>query len=207
MRKRLTTVVLATTLGVGGLAAGAVLVPSIATAATSDTTVTGATAERISRISDALAGLVNEGTITQDQADAVASTLADSLPGPGGQGGRGPGGRGPGLSVAADTLGMTEDAVRAALEGGASLASLAQEKGVSLDSLVAALVADAESHLADHVAAGDLTQTQADERLADLEDRIAEMVQTEGLRGPRHDGPGAPSGSGGEATPGASSTT
>jgi polyhydroxyalkanoate synthesis regulator phasin len=204
MKKRATTLVLATTLGIGGLAAGAVLVPSIATAATSDTTVTDAVGDRVSRITEALAGLVSDGTITQDQADAVASTLAESLPGPGGPGGHGgpggPGGRGgPGIEVAAETLGRTEDEVRTALEGGASLASLAEEKGVSVDTLVDALVADAKTHLDEHVADGDLTQAEADERLAEITTRITEMVQTEGLpdRGPRGAGGGPDSDSSG----------
>jgi polyhydroxyalkanoate synthesis regulator phasin len=217
MKKRATTLVLATTLGIGGLAAGAVLVPSIATAATSDTTVTEAVGDRVSRITEALAGLVSDGTITQDQADAVASTLAESLPGPGGPGGHGghggPGG--PGFSVAAETLGMTEDEIRTALEDGASLASLAEDKGVAVDALVDALVADAKTHLDEHVADGDLTQAEADERLAEITTRITEMVQTEGLpqRGPRPgEGMGmgegtAEDGSSSSASPSATSST
>jgi hypothetical protein len=90
---------------------------------------------------------------------------------------------------------MSEDEVRTALEDGASLASLAEEKGISVDTLVDALVADAKTHLAEHVADGDLTQAEADERLAEITTRIEEMVQTEGLpeRGPR---PGRDSDSG-----------
>jgi hypothetical protein len=110
---------------------------------------------------------------------------------------------------------MTEDEIRTALEDGASLASLAEDKGVAVDTLVDALVADAKTHLDEHVADGDLTQAEADERLAEITTRITEMVQTEGLpqRGPRPgEGMGmgegtAEDGSSSSASPSATSST
>jgi polyhydroxyalkanoate synthesis regulator phasin len=144
------------------------------------------------RIRDALAGLVDDGSITQEQADEVATTLsAADLGGHHGPGG--PGGRFA-LDTAAETLGMTEDELRTALEAdGASLASVAEAQGVAVDDLVAALVQAAQDHIAEEVTEGDLTQDEADQRLADLEARITDRVNSTDLPVP-HGGPGRPGG-------------
>ena len=118
MRQRVTSIVLASALGLGGVVAGVVLAPVAATAATSGTVAVG---DRLDRIKDALAGLVSDGSITQEQADEVATTLDEALP-QGRGGGHGPGaatgGGLRGLDTAATTLGVTEDELRAALQGG-----------------------------------------------------------------------------------------
>ncbi|MGY1812263.1 hypothetical protein [Blastococcus sp. SYSU D00820] len=144
------------------------------------------------RIRDALSDLVEDGSITQEQADEVATTLSDA--GLGGHGGHGPGGGRVSLSAAAETLGMTEDELRTALEAdGASLATVAEGQGVAVDDLVAALVAAQTDRITEAVTAGDLTQEEADERLADLEERVTEWVNStdlDGLRGGPGPGPG-----------------
>jgi polyhydroxyalkanoate synthesis regulator phasin len=157
-------------------AAGAVMLGGVAVAAPAfaeDPTGTSA----IERITEALAGLVDDGSLTQDQADEVAATLAESgLGGPGGRGGHGPG---MDLSVAAETLGLSEEDLRTALEAdGATLAQVAEDQGVEVDALVDALVAAGEERIADAVADGRITQEEADERLADLEARITERVES-----------------------------
>lgn len=189
MKHRATSIVLTSALGLGGLATGIVLAPAMAVAATSETTAADAVGDRVTRISEALAGLVSDGSITQAQADEVATVLAEQLP----RGGhRGPGGgHGGHLDAAAEAIGTTVEELRTALEGGQSLAQVAESKGVSRDDLVAALVAEAEEHLAEHVANGDITQAQADERKADLAERVDELVDREGLpmRGDRPEPP------------------
>lgn len=162
------------------------------------------TAEHTARIAERLAGLVEDGTLTQAQADAVASTLAESMPGPGGGPGghgHGPGGMGgpgglggvlrEGLATAAETLGLEEDALRDRLVAGETLGEVADAEGVARDDLVGALVTRAEELLDEKVADGDLTQAEADEISADLTERITEGLDRSGP-GPRGERPGGP---------------
>jgi hypothetical protein len=188
MRKQMISIALVSGLGLG---AAAVALPGIASAADSTTTtVAGGLADRVAGIKDALKGLVSNGTITQAQADKVASTLASNLPM--GRGGHGPRG---GLTpeAVAKVLGITVDELRAGHEAGKTLAQLAAAEGISKADLISKLVAAAKAQLAADVTAGRLTQAQADEKSATLTARITEMVDRvgppHGDRGPR---PAAP---------------
>lgn len=146
------------------------------------------------RLQEVLQPLVDDGTITQAQADAVIDALQAAAPkgGPGGPGR--PGGRGPGFAVVAETLGLTEEEVRQAVIDGQTLAELATANGSSAEALVDAILADIKSHMDEKVAAGDLTQEEADARLAEAEERVAEFVNnTKPPMGP-HKGPGGPGG-------------
>ncbi|NEK56745.1 hypothetical protein GCU56_02495 [Geodermatophilus sabuli] len=168
MRKKL---IIATTAGV--LALGGGLVWAVPALAGPDSSTT-----REDRIRDALAGLVEDGSLTGAQADAVASTLAESGLG-GGRGGHGGGGR-LDLSAAATALGMTEEELRDALEvDDTSLADVAEEQGVQVDTLVDALVEEQRARIAQAVEDGDLSQEEADQRLADLEERVAQRVDSD----------------------------
>ena len=96
-----------------------------------------------------------------------------------------------------ETLGLTVDELQEAREAGQSLADLATAQGVDVDTLVQAIVDDVEERVAEHVAEGDLTQEEADEKLANAEERVTERVNTapgegDGERGPR--GPRGPRG-------------
>jgi uncharacterized protein YidB (DUF937 family) len=98
-----------------------------------------------------------------------------------------------GLDAAASYLGITEAQLRTELEGGKTLAQVAQAHGKSVDGIVDALVADAKKHVDAAVAAGRLTQAQADELLNGLRDRITSRVNSRAPEGPpegfRHFGP------------------
>jgi hypothetical protein len=89
-------------------------------------------------------------------------------------GGRhGPGRGGPALEVAAEALGITEDALRTELQAGKSIADVAKAKDVDVQKVIDAIVADEKARLAD-----------AEETLSA---RVTEMVNNAGgLRG----GPG-----------------
>ena len=173
MRTKLATYAVAGALGLTGVAGAALAVPAVSYAATGDSS---ALESRVSSITSALAGLVSDGTITQAQADRVATTLAQARPeglghhGPGGRGGRGM------HLEALEGLGITAEEVRAAAQAGKTLAQLAQEQGVGEDRVVDALVAAKKEHLAEHVAEGRLTQAEADEKAADLEARVTERM-------------------------------
>ena len=215
---------LVTLAAVGALAVGGAAVAGTAIAATGDPTPTpapgrsyaapapgarpGDAAERQQRIKDALAGLVKDKTLTQAQADKVAETLA-ARPGPGGppmgafgrgHGPRGLGrglghGPGAGLAAAAKALGLSETELMTQLRAGKSLAAVARDKGVAVEKVVDALVAEAQQRLADAVKAGRLTQAQADERLKDLRARVTERVNaTKPQRPAPGQAPGQPSG-------------
>jgi uncharacterized Zn-binding protein involved in type VI secretion len=148
---------------------------------------------------------VKAGRLTHDQADAFAGRLRlgiqsmvngtrPALPfRPDGPGPNGPNGLPRpllmGVQAAADYLGVTVDSLRADLRSGKTLAQVAQAQGKSVDGLVQALVAKAKAALADAVAAGRLTQAQADRVQTGLEQRIRDRVN--GVRPPGF-APGGP---------------
>ena len=180
MNRRASAVTLAAAMGLAGLGAGAVLGSGVAGAAA---TTTKTVKDRATAIKDALAGLVKDGTINQDQADKVASTLDKALPhggppvgfgGPGGGSGRGP--LEAGLSETATALGMTQQDLRTALESGKTLTQIAQDKGISRADLVSKLVTLTKAKIAAAVKAGRLTQSQADMVTGQLQSRISELV-------------------------------
>ena len=98
-----------------------------------------------------------------------------------------------GLDAAASYLGLTEAQLRTQLEGGKSLAAVAKAQGKSVDGLVQALVDAAKKKLDAAVAAGTLTQSQADSMLAGLKAHAAALVNGTaprfGFRQGFHDGP------------------
>jgi hypothetical protein len=178
VRKKL---IIATTAGALALTGLAVAAPALADPDTSG----GADSSVVERITDALAGLVSDGSLSQEQADEVATTLSEA--GIGGHGGH-HGGR-LGLEAAAAALGMSEDELRTALEPeGTTLAQVAEDQGVAVDTLIDALVRAQEERIAAAVEDGRLTQDEADERLADLEERVTERVNSADRDGGRGHG-------------------
>jgi hypothetical protein len=146
---------------------------------------------------------VKAGTITQAQATELKARIAaGDVPliglGPGGGHGfghhGGPGG--PGLDAAATYLGLTQSALMTQLQSGKTLADLAKATdGKSVDGLVAAMVADAKTHIAADVKAGRLTQAQATQIEFDLTAHITDMVNGAMPQRPDFHGgppPGAP---------------
>ncbi len=229
MRKRLTAVALAGTVGLGAVGATAVAYPALADnskngapQAPSAEAQKAAQARRTAAIRDALKGLVDDKTLTADQADKVAGTLAgsDALrgggPGGGGRLGLRPGGgllgvEGPEADdAAAKVLGMTTDELRKALQSGSTLADLAKKQGKDVDTLVSALVSAARDRLDAGVKAGKITQAMADQIEKTLEQRVRDVVQNGrpalgGMGGRWHDkgslpAPGSTDGPGGHAS-------
>ena len=145
------------------------------------------------RLQDILKPLVDDGTITQAQADKVIGALQAAGPMGGGRdGGRdggfggdrhgdhGPGGRGMGpgahLDTVASVLGISVDDVRSAVKGGSTIADLAKKHGKTGQDVIDALVAEVKAHFAPEVASGEHTQADADARIADATKRITDFV-------------------------------
>jgi polyhydroxyalkanoate synthesis regulator phasin len=189
MRNR-ASIVLTGALALAGLTGGAVVVPALAAAATTEQSTAAAVGDRVDRITQALQGLVDDGTLTAEQQRRVAETLDAELPrrGPGGHG-HGRGGKRLDLGAAAEVLGVSEDELHTALHEGKSLAQVAQEQDVERQALVDALVASAQERLAQAVTDGRLTQEEADARRAELPERIEQLVDREGLPARGHRGP------------------
>jgi hypothetical protein len=189
MKKQLAALGMSAAL-LGGGALGTVLMsPTTASAesstASSTDTSTASSAKPGAWMSDALAKLVDAGTLTQSQSDAVAAALAAARPegGPGGPGRAG----GPGLDAAATALGVETSALRTQLQSGKTIADVAKANNVDISKVIDAIVADMNEHLAAAVSDGRLTQAEADQRKANATERATALVN--GQR------PDAPSGS------------
>lgn len=130
-----------------------------------------------------IASAQDEAPPTTEQ-PAPDQTVPEDAP----EGCHGPHGRG--LQAAADAIGISIEDLRAALVDGQTLAQVAEANGVDVQVVIDAMVAEAEEHLAEKVASGDLTQEEADARLAEITERITERVNSNeppprGERGPR----------------------
>ncbi len=127
-------------------------------------------------LDDVLDGLVADGTLTQDQADAVRDGVAGAAErwradhprpegGPGGPRGWGPGRGLPHLeeavAAAAEIIGVEPDALRDGLRDGRSVAEIAEEAGVARQDVVDAIVAAATDALDQAVADGHLDTDRA----------------------------------------------
>jgi hypothetical protein len=189
MRKHLLSLGLAAGVLTGGAAGLALSVPGVSSAepttatATAGSPVAPAAPDRAAWVTAALQPLVDDGTITRAQADAVAAALQQAAPA-GPMGSHGPRGElglpgGPGLDAAAQAIGVTTDELSQALVGGQTIAGFAQSKGVDPQVVIDAMVAQAGQHLVDEVASGEHTQDEADRIAADLEQRITGMVNGE----------------------------
>jgi hypothetical protein len=168
--------------GLGGLALGA---PAISFAQdTSTAEAPAADTDHASRLLETLQPLIDDGTLTQAQADAVITTLEAARPavGPGDHRGGGPG-----LDAAAAAIGVSTDELRAALTDGTTIADVAASKGIDVRTVIDAMVADLQAHLDEEVASGEHTQAEADEKIADANERITAMVNGEKPSGPPPD--------------------
>jgi polyhydroxyalkanoate synthesis regulator phasin len=135
---------------------------------------------------ESLQELVDAGTITADQADAVTAHLVENRPergefgeghGPGGhRGGPGMFGRGVASEALTDLLGIDAEELHTQLHDGATLAEIAQAQGVEVQAVIDELVAEVTERIDNAVEDGRIDQAEADEKLAEAEARITDMV-------------------------------
>jgi hypothetical protein len=160
-------------IGITVLVVAALTMSGIALAQTDESTDDTVNENAVAKIAERLQGLVDDGTISADQAQAVAETLADGFrPGHRGH-------RGPGFGAVAEFLDMEAEDFRAALQEYDTLADLAEGNGSSAEDLVDFMVSQAEERLAQAVEDGKIDQTEADEKLAEIEEKITEKVNSE----------------------------
>jgi len=153
------------------------------------------------RIRETLKPLLDNGTLTQAQVDAVAKALQDARPA--GKGGKAGVPRGTSLETAASAIGVTVEEVRTAQRAGQSLADLARAKGVDPQKVIDALLAPIIEHEKAEVASGEDTQAEADKKIADATTRITEFVNG---KAPAK-GTGIPHGGRGRKAPAPTTTT
>jgi hypothetical protein len=174
---------------------------------TTDSTGTAGPAtdtDRTTRLQAILQPLVDDGTLTQAQADKVITAFRAAGGGMGdhgdhgGHGGR-MGGGGPGmagtnvLDTVATTIGISTADLQAGITGGKTIAEIAVANGSTAQKVIDALVAEVTAHFDAEVKAGEHTQADADQRIADATTRITDMVnntQTARIGGMGGHGPG-----------------
>lgn len=119
---------------------------------------TGARPDKATMLKARLQTLVDDGTLTSSQLDAVVAALEAARPMGDGMGehGRGHGGdrgekRQEMLTAAADAIGITADELKTAIEGGQTIAQVAEANGKSVQSVIDALVAQATTDLTQRI--------------------------------------------------------
>ncbi len=88
----------------------------------------------------------------------------------------GPGGHLNIVEAAAAELGMTADELKAELEAGKTILDVAAEKGVDATTLTANVTAAAKAEVEAKLAAGEITQEQADHILGELDQKVADAL-------------------------------
>lgn len=147
---------------------------------------------------EVLGPLVESGTLTQAQLDAVLDAIEratparparPSLPGPRRGGWRVPTGRT--LTTAAEAIGIAPRELREALADGRTIAEVAEANGVDPAVVVDALVDEATERLDDAVADGRVDEDDAERWRAGIEDDVRELVEEGGrpARPERHELP------------------
>ena len=175
----------------GGLVGLAMTLPSFTSAATDTTTdtTTDPAADTVvvesderpeagTRLRETLQALVDEGTITAEQADAVTEHLVENRPEREGRGHRG-GHPGMDGDVVAELIGIDAAELRTEIRSGRSIADIAEANGVDVQIVIDALVEEAQGHLDLAVENGRLTEDEAAEKQADLTERITARVNGE----------------------------
>lgn len=139
--------------------------------------------ERGEKLRETLQPLVDDGTINTTQADAVAEHLVENRPErEGRKGRRGPDGHRGDKAAVAEALGIDAETLRSELQAGNSIADIAEANGIDVQTVIDAMIADAQSHIDLAVEHG-LDEERAAERLDKITERIEEGVhRTPGVR-------------------------
>ncbi|MGI9624599.1 MAG: hypothetical protein ACR2PK_17335 [Acidimicrobiales bacterium] len=184
MRKLVASTTIAASV-LGGGAAALTLAPTGASAQDSDAPTETAPATQSapadttagSRLSDVLDSLVEDGTLDQDQRDAVETALREARPDR--EAIHRHSHRGPGRilnGAVLEDLGLEPQDVREGLMNGQTLGEIAEANGSSADALIDAVTTQLDDRLENAVASGRIDEAEADERRSEMESRIEELV-------------------------------
>jgi hypothetical protein len=80
------------------------------------------------------------------------------------------------MTAVAGVLKLTEAELKTQLDSGKSLAAVAATQNVSVQSVIDVIVTEVRAHIAEEVASGEITQAQADAKLAEATARATDMV-------------------------------
>lgn len=108
--------------------------------------------------------------------------------------GRGGPGRGAGSDIITEQTGLTAEEIREQLQAGSTLAEIIEANGGDIDAVAATMIDAATEHISTAVEEGRMTQEQADERLAELEQKVTDRLNgtfEPGEHGPRRNGRGS----------------
>jgi len=111
---------------------------------------TGARPDKATMLKARLQTLVDDGTLTSSQLDAVVAALEAARPMGGGHDARGEK-RQERLTTAAEAIGITAEELKTAIEGGQTIAQVAEANGKSVQSVIDALVAQASADLTQRI--------------------------------------------------------
>lgn len=194
MRKFIASTTIAASI-VGGGIAGLALTPTIAGA--QDSTTEAEITESESGLSTVLGGLVTDGTLTQDQADAVESALQEAREA-GVIGHRHPRAHRFLHSDVFSDLGLEPEDIRSGVADGLTLGEIADANGSSADALADALAQAMNDRLDAAVEAGRIDAEDAAERAEGIDEKADDIVNGEfpGRRGRGVRGPAATEGLG-----------
>jgi hypothetical protein len=125
-------------------------------------------------VGSAQAQPIKSGSVTALNTSATSSNVAQQAAGMRG----GPQGSGKSAAAIASVLKLTEAELKTQVQSGKTLAQIATAQSVSVQSVIDVLVADMQAHIAEEVASGEMTQAQADTKLAGVTTKVTEMVNT-----------------------------
>lgn len=187
MKKLIATISVITALGAGAFALNAVL-PAGATNTSVTQTGSGGPAAPSSncdgpraKFKNVLDGLVQNGTITQDQEDKIVQAFKDAAADNQRVRGRHPRARQAlrgMVETAANTIGVSPADLVTELKTGKSVADVANEHNVAPDTVVKAIVDAGTAKVDEAVTNGKITQAQGDKIKSRLSDAASKFVNT-----------------------------
>jgi len=85
-------------------------------------------------------------------------------------------GHGKNMEEVAAILKLTKEELRTQVESGKTLAQIATAQKVDIKLVINSIVASIKTHIAEEVTSGEMTQAEADKKLANVTTKVTEMV-------------------------------